>query len=84
LEPCSVITRLTLKTHAPQSRPASVIRQTCASVRAPELTASVTNRSLTRAQWQMITALSSHPGRVARSAALTTWRESLTGPYATR
>ena len=54
LQLCSVITRRTLKTQAPQSRPARVTRHTWASVCAPDATASLTFRSLTAAQWQMI------------------------------
>jgi len=55
----SVSTRLTANTHDPQSRPALVAWHTCARLRAPEATASVTERSLTTAHWQMITRLSS-------------------------
>ena len=53
---CSQISFLTEKTQDPQSRPAPVARQTCATVRAPASTAVATARSLTAAQWQKITA----------------------------
>ncbi len=46
---CSVMTRLTAKTHEPQSRPAFVAWHTVARVRAPEAKASDTDRSDTTA-----------------------------------